>query len=74
MNTHSKSHDVEVFQIAGHGQFVAFANQGRDKSMDSTIFKWTENKLKIFQNISTENARKIEFFTIGTEVSLKKNV
>ena len=69
LTTNSKSHDVEIFQIAGHGQFVAFANQGRDKNMDSTIFKWTGNKFEIYQNITTDNARKWEFFTIGTEVS-----
>ena len=69
LNTNSKSHDIEVFQIAGHGHFVAFANQGRNKNTDSIIFKWTGNKLEYFQNISTDNARKWEFFTIGTEVS-----
>ena len=59
-----------MFQIAVHGHFAAFANQGRDKSMDSAIFMWTGNKFEVYQNISTENARKIEFFTIGTEVGL----
>jgi len=67
LTTRSKSHDAEVFKIAGHGQFVAFANQGRDNSMDSTIFKWAGNKFEVFQNFTTENARKWEFFTIGTE-------
>ena len=69
LTTHSKSPDVEIFKIAGHGHFMAFANQGRDKNMDSTIFKWTGNKFEIYQNITTDNARKWEFFTIGTEVS-----
>ena len=38
--------------------------------MVSTIFKWTGNKFVVYQNITTDNARKWEFFTIGTEVSL----
>ena len=73
LSTRSKSHDVEIFQINGHGQFMAFANQGRKNDMVSTIFKWTGNKFEVYQNITTDNARKWEFFTIGTEVSLEEN-
>ena len=68
LSTRSKSHDVETFQIYGHGQFMVFANQGKNNDMASTIFKWTGNKLEVYQNITTDNARKWEFFTIGTEV------
>ena len=72
LSTRSKSHDVEIFQINGHGHFMAFANQGRKNYMVSTIFKWTGNKLEFYQNITTDNARKWEFFTISTEVSFKE--
>ena len=49
LSTQSKSHDVEVFEIPLHGNFIAFANQGREKNMDSTIFKWNGNKFEVYQ-------------------------
>ena len=70
--TKSKTHDIELFRIPGEGLFLASANQGRDRSRDSSIYKWDENSRKFisFQNITTDTARDWEYFSIEDEVSL----
>ena len=68
--TKSKTHDIEIFRINGEGLFLASANQGRDKNMDSTIYKWDDRSqvFTSFQNISTNVARDWEYFSIENEV------
>ena len=68
--TKSKTHDIEIFRVPGEGLFLASANQGRDRSMDSTIFKWNKKRKTFvpYQNISTDVARDWEYFSIENEV------
>lgn len=68
LTTKSKSLDVEVFRLPGHGLFLAAANQGRDKNMNSTIFRWSDDRFAPHQNITTDNARHWKHFVIGAEV------
>ena len=70
LTTKSKTHDVEIFRIPGEGLFLASANQGRDRSMDSTIYKWLDRRKSFvpYQNITTDAARDWEFFSIENEV------
>jgi len=68
--TKSKTHDVELFRIPGEGLYLASANQGRDRNMDSTIYKWEDGRKTFvsYQNISTDAARDWEYFSIENEV------
>uniref|UniRef100_F6ZSI5 Thrombospondin-like N-terminal domain-containing protein n=1 Tax=Ciona intestinalis TaxID=7719 RepID=F6ZSI5_CIOIN len=67
--TKSKTLDIEVFEVAGEGTFLAAANQGRDRNMASTIYKWESDTKRFvaYQDIATETARHFEFFTIESE-------
>nr|XP_039267469.1 thrombospondin-type laminin G domain and EAR repeat-containing protein-like isoform X1 [Styela clava] len=67
LKTKSKTLDFEVFRIPSEGQFLAAANQGRDRDMDSTIYKWTNGKFIPYQNITTDSAQDWEYFQIGDD-------
>uniref|UniRef100_A0AAY4B9Z8 Thrombospondin-like N-terminal domain-containing protein n=1 Tax=Denticeps clupeoides TaxID=299321 RepID=A0AAY4B9Z8_9TELE len=66
--TWSETFDVELFQIPSVGLFMATAN--RDSEPGSGIYKWTEGKFVLYQNISTYEAQAWKFFTIGRRVFL----
>ncbi|XP_030643409.1 thrombospondin-type laminin G domain and EAR repeat-containing protein [Chanos chanos] len=61
--TNSETFDMEVFQIPSVGLFVAAAN--RDSRPGSGIYKWTDGKFKLYQNLSTYDAQAWKFFTVG---------
>jgi len=69
--TKSKTLDIEIFRIPGEGLFLASANQGRSRNMDSTIYVWnaTKNNFIPHQSVTTDTARDWEHFTIEGEVS-----
>ena len=71
LTTKSKSLDVEVFELPGNGLFLASANQGRDKNMNSTIFRWSDGRFVPHQNITTDNARHWKHFRIESEVRVR---
>uniref|UniRef100_H2ZI15 Thrombospondin-type laminin G domain and EAR repeat-containing protein n=1 Tax=Ciona savignyi TaxID=51511 RepID=H2ZI15_CIOSA len=66
--TQSKTLDFEIFEIPAQGLFLAAANQGRDRNMDSTIYKWSDTKRFLpYQNIETDTARHWKYFSIEYE-------
>ena len=67
--TKSKTLDIEVFRIPDEGLFLASANQGRDKNMNSTIYKWDGKRFKPIQYIRTNKARQWKYFNVESEVS-----
>lgn len=68
IRTKSKTLDIEAFRIPKHGFFLATANQGRDRSMDSGIYKWKNGDFVLYQNITTDSAQDWEYFKIGDDV------
>lgn len=69
LKTKSKTLDFEIFRIPEKGLFMAAANQGRDRDMNSTIYKWDENEFIPYQNLTTDMAQDWEYFRIGDDVS-----
>ncbi|CAK8674045.1 thrombospondin-type laminin G domain and EAR repeat-containing protein-like isoform X2 [Clavelina lepadiformis] len=67
--TKSKPLDIEIFEISGEGIFLATANQGRDRNMDSSIYKWSndDKKFVTFQSITTDIARSWKYFKIENQ-------
>lgn len=65
--------ELEVFSISDD-TYVAAANQGRGKDIDSTIFKWAGDTLIPYQNLTTDNAQDWKFFTMDEEVILKIDI
>ena len=68
VHSKSKTLDVEVFEIPEEGLFLASANQGRDKNMNSTIYKWSGSRFLPIQYIRTNKARHWNHFSIESEV------
>ncbi|XP_061548232.1 thrombospondin-type laminin G domain and EAR repeat-containing protein-like [Phycodurus eques] len=60
--TASETFDVEVFSIPSVGLFLAAAN--RDSGPGSGIYRWTKGSFRLYQNISTREARAWKHFTI----------
>ncbi|MFT7818143.1 thrombospondin-type laminin G domain and EAR repeat-containing protein-like, partial [Arapaima gigas] len=63
--TRSETFDIEVFHIPSVGLFAATAN--RESRPGSGIYKWTEGKFKLYQNMSTSEALAWKFFTVGNK-------
>ena len=59
---------MEVFSLEQSGLFLASANQGRDKNMNSALYRWEGNGFSFYQDLETLNAQDLEFFTIKNEV------
>ncbi|XP_028291417.1 thrombospondin-type laminin G domain and EAR repeat-containing protein-like isoform X2 [Gouania willdenowi] len=66
--TLSETFDVEVFSIPSEGLFMAAAN--RDSSPGSGIYRWSSGSFKLYQNISTEEARAWRSFSIQGQMFL----
>ncbi|XP_070694804.1 thrombospondin-type laminin G domain and EAR repeat-containing protein-like [Pempheris klunzingeri] len=60
--TSSETFDVEVFSIPSEGMFMAAAN--RDSHPGSGIYKWRDGSFRLYQNISTQEARAWKHFTV----------
>lgn len=69
IKTSSKSLDMEVFSLGQSGLFLASANQGKEKNMNSALYHWKNNKFMFYQDLKTSNAQDFEFFTINNEVN-----
>ncbi|KAK3569437.1 hypothetical protein QTP86_030069 [Hemibagrus guttatus] len=61
--TISETFDIEVFHLPSLGLFIATAN--RDSSYGSAIYRWTNGRFELFQNINTYAAQAWKFFTVG---------
>lgn len=66
--TNSETMGVEVFTIPRVGLFAATAN--RHSPPGSAIYKWTDGKFVLYQNIPTYQAQSWKYFTIGKKVRL----
>ncbi|KAM6946166.1 thrombospondin-type laminin G domain and EAR repeat-containing protein [Aplochiton taeniatus] len=66
--TSSETFGVEVFSIPKAGLFLATAN--RDTKPGSGIYRWTDGMFRLYQNISTKEARAWKHFTIDNKVFL----
>ncbi|KAI1899263.1 hypothetical protein AGOR_G00060010 [Albula goreensis] len=66
--TNSETFDVEVFRIPSEGLFVATAN--REPKPGSGIYKWTDGRLELYQNISTFEAMAWKYFTVDNKMFL----
>lgn len=62
--------DIEIFRLPSGELFLAAANQGRDRDMDSTIYKWKDGTFYPYQNISTDSAQHWEYFELDGEVMI----
>ncbi|XP_041937368.1 thrombospondin-type laminin G domain and EAR repeat-containing protein isoform X1 [Alosa sapidissima] len=66
--TSSETYDIEVFQVPTVGLFAAMAH--RSTSPGSGIYKWTNGRFQLYQNISTCEAVAWKHFTVGKKVFL----
>uniref|UniRef100_A0A3P8ZWV3 Thrombospondin-like N-terminal domain-containing protein n=1 Tax=Esox lucius TaxID=8010 RepID=A0A3P8ZWV3_ESOLU len=66
--TNSETFDVEVFHIPSQGLFAATANKAAQPG--SGIYKWVDGKFKLYQNITTYEARAWKYFTVGSKMFL----
>ncbi|KAM4608607.1 thrombospondin-type laminin G domain and EAR repeat-containing protein-like [Polymixia lowei] len=66
--TSSETFDVEVFSIPSVGLFMAAAN--KDSRPGSGVYKWTDGRFLLYQNISTQEARAWKYFTVDDKVFL----
>uniref|UniRef100_A0A8C9R4N8 Thrombospondin type laminin G domain and EAR repeats n=1 Tax=Scleropages formosus TaxID=113540 RepID=A0A8C9R4N8_SCLFO len=66
--TRSETFDIEIFHIPSVGLFAATAN--RESRPGSGIYKWTDGKFRLYQNISTSEALAWKFFTVGNKAFL----
>eukprot|EP00076_Gallus_gallus_P008457 XP_004937080.1 thrombospondin-type laminin G domain and EAR repeat-containing protein isoform X2 [Gallus gallus] len=66
--TNSETMGVEVFTIPRVGLFAATAN--RHSPPGSAIYKWTDGKFVLYQNIPTYQAQSWKYFTIGKKIFL----
>ncbi|KAM9694010.1 thrombospondin-type laminin G domain and EAR repeat-containing protein [Trichechus inunguis] len=64
--TNSETLGIEVFFIPEVGLFVATAN----RKTTSAIYKWTDGKFVLYQNIPTHQAQSWRHFTIGKRIFL----
>ncbi|XP_021249884.1 thrombospondin-type laminin G domain and EAR repeat-containing protein [Numida meleagris] len=66
--TNSETMGIEVFTIPRVGLFAATAN--RHSPPGSAIYKWTDGKFVLYQNIPTYQAQSWKYFTIGKKIFL----
>ncbi|OXB83505.1 UNVERIFIED_CONTAM: hypothetical protein H355_006352 [Colinus virginianus] len=66
--TNSETMGVEVFTIPRVGLFAATAN--RHSPPGSAVYKWTDGKFVLYQNIPTYQAQSWKYFTIGKKIFL----
>lgn len=64
--TSSETYDIEVFQVPSVGLFAAMAH--RSTRPGSGIYKWTNGRFQLYQNISTHEAVAWKHFTMGKKV------
>ncbi|KAM9253530.1 thrombospondin-type laminin G domain and EAR repeat-containing protein [Dugong dugon] len=64
--TNSETLGIEVFFVPEVGLFVATAN----RKTTSAIYKWTNGKFVLYQNIRTHQAQSWRHFTIGKRIFL----
>ncbi|XP_037686485.1 thrombospondin-type laminin G domain and EAR repeat-containing protein [Choloepus didactylus] len=64
--THAETLGIELFAIPEGGLFVATANP----KATSAVYRWTDGKFLLYQNIPTHQAQSWRHFTIGRKVFL----
>uniref|UniRef100_A0A3B3S923 Thrombospondin-type laminin G domain and EAR repeats a n=1 Tax=Paramormyrops kingsleyae TaxID=1676925 RepID=A0A3B3S923_9TELE len=68
LHTLSETLDIELFHVPSLGLFAAMANW--ESSFGSRIYKWTDGKFQLYQNISTSEALAWKFFTVDDKMFL----
>ncbi|XP_031414884.1 thrombospondin-type laminin G domain and EAR repeat-containing protein isoform X3 [Clupea harengus] len=66
--TSSETYDIEVFQVPSMGLFAAMAHHSSRPG--SGIYRWTDGRFQLYQNISTCEAVAWKHFIVGRKVFL----